>query len=75
MTVKIRDIALIVMALSIAGLCWVLIVTILALYPSVTDVLSNLTDATATLNRALADVESAAEAFVDLANLALEEAN
>lgn len=74
-TARIRDIAFIIMALSVAALCLVLIVTIFALYPSINDVLSNLGDATATLNRALNDVESAAEAFVDLANLALEQAN
>ena len=75
MTARIRDIAFIIMALSIAALCLVLIVTIFALYPSVNDMFSNLSDASATLNRALSDVENAAEAFVDLANLALEEAN
>ena len=75
MTAKIRDIAFIVMALSIAALCLVLIVAIFALYPSVSDVLSNLSDATATLNRTLNDVEEAAEAFVNLADFVLEEAN
>ena len=75
MTARIRDIAFIIMALSIAALCLVLIVTVFALYPGVNDVLSNLGDATVTLNRALSDVESAAEAFVELANLALEESN
>lgn len=75
MTARIRDIAFIIMALSIAALCLVLIVAIFALYPSVSDVLSNLSDATATLNRALNDVEDAAEAFIELANFALEEAN
>ncbi len=74
-TARIRDIAFIIMALSVAALCLVLIVAIFALYPNVNDVLANLSDATATLNRALNDVESAAEAFVELANLALEEAN
>ena len=59
MTARIRDIAFIVMAL----------------YPNINDMFSNLSDATATLNRALNDVEEAAEAFVDVANLVLEEAN
>lgn len=73
MTAKIRDIAIILMALSAAALCFVLIVVVVALYPTVSDVLSNLSDATATLNRALGDVEGAAEAFIELADLALEE--
>lgn len=73
MTAKIRDIAIIIMALSVAALCLVLIIVVIVVYPNVNDMFSNLSDATATLNRALSDVESAAEAFVELANAALEE--
>ena len=52
-----------------------LIVAIFALYPNVNDMFGNLSDATATLNRALNDVEEAAEVFIELANLAIAEAS
>ena len=68
MTSKIRDIAIMVMALAVATLCFVLIIAVIALYPSVSDMLGNLGNATATLNRALVDVEDAAQAITELAN-------
>jgi Sec-independent protein translocase protein TatA len=58
-----------------AALYVAVIVVVVAFYRSISEMISNPGDATATLNRALNDVEDAAEACIELADLELEEAN
>ena len=70
---RIKDICIILMVLSVAALCIVLILAVIGLYPAVDDAMSNLSDATASLNRALKDIEAAAESLVEFNSVLLDQ--
>jgi Mn2+/Fe2+ NRAMP family transporter len=70
---RIKDVSIILMVLSVTVLCVVLILVVIGLYPAANDAMSNLSDATASLNRALNDIETAAESFVEFSSVLLEE--
>lgn len=69
---NIKDISITLVALSVSVLSIVLIVAVIGLYPDISDTVSNLSDASATLNRALNDAETAVEGLIELNNAALD---